>query len=246
MVRENGNEVVELPNGQMVLKSMYHVSHPASNQSYVAPAGMPIVVNKVRTADKARHAAATESLAYFIRGLLAVPRFDPDEDINAEAGVTVDTKPKPLPPKVPGLNPKSGELFMDDEKTDLVRKLIHETDSNEKAILGYYKVANIGLLDSKSFDHLLAVLNDKLVAGNLARETGGEVTKVTPNEPPPDGSFIDTDGTQVLDDQQQRLVRSSLETKKKDEAALLAHFAYPHLGEVPVSLINEVMAWIRS
>jgi hypothetical protein len=255
-LRTAGNGTDTLPSGQDVLNSQYVLAHPASKMREVIPFSLPIVThsekgNPIRTADKAALGAATESLAYVIRDLLAVPRFEKDEDINATVGVESETykTPQAMPkaevvvPAKTEVRTASTKLFMDDAKVDSIRKLIDETQSNEAKLIEYYRVDGISLLNELQYNHCKQVLQDKLNVDNTARAFNG-TAKVTIKEPAP-GSAA-SGGEQTLSQQQVNLVRSSLTAKKKVEADLLANFAFADLSEVPVSNLNEVMAWIRA
>ena len=220
----------------------------------------------IRTPDKAAHGAATENFAYFLRGLLAVPRFEDDEDMNAEAGVTENfptpqpvttggTQPEPKDPKPPKAADELPPIvsnkvsFMTDERTADLRTMIIKTESNEAKLIKYYKVSSIAFLTELQHTHLMQVLNLKLDASNIARETGGKVTKLNVTTPPTgtvtEATPIVEGVDETLNEAQVELLLKSLTAKKKKVGDLLAHFAYADVFDFPVNMFNEVMAWVR-
>jgi len=273
VVHENGNVIEELPSQRLVMHGSFHIGYPASGESRVIERSHMIVThsekdNPIRTADKAAHGASTENFAYFLRGLLAVPRFEDDEDMNATAGVTETenfTTPQPTRPASDSTSPVGGNKaaeslppirankvsFMTDELTADLRTMIRQTNSNEAKMLGYYKVASIGFLTKLQHEHLMQVLNTKLEASNIAAEVGGKVTKLaisdvpdTPHTGEPTLTPIPA-GEETLNPQQQELVQKSLEAKGKMLKDLLGTFAYACVADIEISMFSKVMAWVR-
>lgn len=247
-LRTAGNSTRTLGSGQDVLDSKYVLSHPDSKGREEISFSLPIVTNSekgnpIRTADKAALGAATESLAYVIRDLLAVPRFEKDEDVNADVGATTENFKTPKPEVVGGSKP----LFMTDERLEAIRRMILETSSDEGNMLKKYRVKGVSLLNELQYNHAMDYMKAKLVAGNAAAQTGGKVTKVTMTEAPPaPDAGAEPSGEQLLEPGHVDVIKKALEAKKKKLSDLLAHIAYASLETVPVSQLNSVMAWIRN
>src|SRR5690606_34925850 len=81
--------------GHAVLCRSYLITH-MSGESISAQQEWPIVPENGRPFDKAAAAAATASLAYFLRDLLLLPRVEEGTDLDDDSR---DKQPPPPPPK---------------------------------------------------------------------------------------------------------------------------------------------------
>jgi len=131
----NGGETIEVP--LLGVAIAYEVHHAESGESGDYRTVVPVREEKGRPMDKALFGALTEGLAYFLRGLLLIPRADAEtpsarDDSNF-------TQPKTGDMKL-GKPPKAEKSLTDLDKIKALLADWKPTDASVKSALGYSTV----------------------------------------------------------------------------------------------------------
>lgn len=241
--------------GQNILRSTFEVAHAASDTSFREVFDLPIQTTGMKgtvmaTASDATLKANTISLSYFLRDLLALPRY---EDTGEEAkGIVSENfqtpQPTDAPPIVGSPAPQvisaGKELYMTDMRVDALKKLMAAASANEAKTLASYDVKSLALLNQSQHEHLVGLLTDRLEVDEAARATGGAVVSFEAKTPPPQPK--DDSLPAPITPAQVNLVQKTLAAQGKEEVDLLAHFAQASVANIPAAHLNAVMAWMTT
>lgn len=102
VVFQSGWTMIHEPRPMLTVK--YEIHHPASAESSSFETQVPVIEDKGRPLDKGLFGALTEGLAYFLRGLLLIPRADAETPSARDDRAHEPAKPskpagKPAPAK---------------------------------------------------------------------------------------------------------------------------------------------------
>jgi hypothetical protein len=245
-----GDSITKIGDGGLMIKeNKYILGHGQSGQTVEGSSSVVIEEPPLKrdgtglagTWQDAALKADTIALSYYLRSVLQLPRYDKDKHVaGLEPKAEHFETPQPL-----AVSP-AGKIFMDDAKVNDIRRLIEETQSDEAKMLKYYDVKGISLLSKLQYEHLQQVLNTKLEAGNIARETGGKVVGMSVSSPPQATPVEPSGGEQKIAPQFVHLIKTAVADKGKNELDLLAHLVVASIEDIPAIKLNDAMAWIRA
>lgn len=102
----------------------YIISHADSGESLELTTVVPVIVSRGRPLDKALFGALTESLAYFLRGLLLIPRGGEDDTPSARNDADYDPARRPATrEEQEGFGVKVKALFPDLVPTNITARI---------------------------------------------------------------------------------------------------------------------------